>query len=188
MTWLSQLFSAASQPFQWWVIVAPWEQALRIRRGKTAKLLGPGMHFRIPFLDRVYRQSLRKRVVTDTGQTVTTKDGKVVTVAIAATFEVSDLLKLYGALANPEVVLLTKIQSRVTAHVAATDAADLSPTSIERAGVPDSQLCRDWGIASVELAVIGFAFVQTYRLLMNDYRTLSGLDVDAWDGKVQAPR
>ena len=28
--------------FQWWVIIAPWEQAVRVRAGKHLTLLQPG--------------------------------------------------------------------------------------------------------------------------------------------------
>lgn len=185
MNWVSQLLSVAAKPFQWWVVVAPWEQALRIRRGKVAALLGPGIHFRIPFFDRVYRQSLRRRVITDTGQTVTTLDGKVVTVAIGVSYEVADLLRLYSALANVESVLLNEVMAAVTEYVAKTSSSMLTPDGVARGAELDGDLCANWGLKSVSVKTLNFAFVKTYRLLMNDYRSLSGLNTDDWEGRAK---
>ena len=58
---IRELFAQLSNVLTWVVVVAPWEQALRIRWGKTATLLKGGVYLRIPFIDRIYRQSVRKR-------------------------------------------------------------------------------------------------------------------------------
>src|SRR5687767_4894139 len=184
VSWVSQLLSVAAKPLQWWVVVAPWEQGLRIRLGKGAKVLYPGAHFRIPFVDRVYLQSLRLRVISDAGQTVATADGKVLTVTAVISYEVRNLAVLYGALANPEHMLLMLVSGRIAGVISRTSSALVSIASIEQESQPTPEECEAWGIGSVTVKVTSFAFVRTYRLLMNDYRNLSGLDVDAWHGKV----
>ena len=64
MEWLSTIVRSLWRPFQWWVVVAQWELGLRIRLGKKTKALNPGIHFRIPFLDRIYIQSARLRTIS----------------------------------------------------------------------------------------------------------------------------
>ena len=49
--------------WKWWIVVAPWEIAIRVRLGKTATSLLPGFHFRIPFLDEIHIVNTRTRIV-----------------------------------------------------------------------------------------------------------------------------
>ncbi len=170
MQWLSQILSSLAQPLKWWVVVAPWEGALRIRLGKVAGELGPGIHFRVPFLDRLYIQSLRLRTISDTGQTMTTRDGKVVTIAIGIEYGIANLLRVYEGLANPEAVLMYRVQGIIADHVNKVDGNLLSPQTIEDA-VLENLPIGEWGMDRLRLHVTSFAFVKTYRLLMNDYRT-----------------
>ena len=82
MSWLSSVFGFFKS-FQLWVTVAPWEMGLRVRLGKTATVLCPGPHWRIPFLDRMFVQQVRLRSLGIGGQTVTTKDGKPLSAVIS---------------------------------------------------------------------------------------------------------
>ena len=47
---------------QMWVTIAPWEQGLRVRLGRRVKLLGAGVHLRLPVLDVLYIQTVRTRI------------------------------------------------------------------------------------------------------------------------------
>ena len=172
MQWLSQILSSLAQPFKWWIVVAPWEGALRIRLGKVAGELGPGIHFRIPFLDRIYVQSLRLRSISDTGQTMTTKDRKVVTISVGVEYGIANLLRVYEALANPESVLIYRVQGIIADHVNGVDSNALSPHTIQ-AAVRSNLQAGEWGMDRLQLHVTSFAFVKTYRFMMNDYRSFT---------------
>ena len=170
MQWLSQILSSLAQPLKWWIVIAPWEGGLRIRLGKVAGELGPGIHFRIPFLDRLYVQSLQLRLISDNGQTMTTSDGKVVTVAMGIEYGIGNLLRVYEMLANPETVLMYRVQGIIADHVTAVTASVLSPQTIEQA-VTDNITVDEWGMDRLRLHITSFAFVRCYRLLgMNEYR------------------
>jgi regulator of protease activity HflC (stomatin/prohibitin superfamily) len=173
MSWTAFLRSL-SIPFEWWVVVAPWEQGIRVRRGKRAKALGSGLHFKVPFLDRVYVVSTRKRMISDSGQTMMTKDGHVLTINTVLQFSVVDALRLFESIANPEQTLLMLVQARISEVVAAHNACELSPTIVgEQAR---TEIPTGWGLSDVDVRVTTFARVRTYRLMMNEYRSPSGLD------------
>ena len=82
MSWLSSIFGFF-RSFQCWVTVAPWEAGLRVRYGTKAFLLNPGLHWRIPFLDRIFIQPVRLRTIEPPTITLTTKDGKMLSIKIA---------------------------------------------------------------------------------------------------------
>ena len=70
MTEFIALLRTATEIFRWWVIVQPWESCLRVRLGRHVALLAPGVHWRIPYVDQAYRQSVRLRIAHLPTQTV----------------------------------------------------------------------------------------------------------------------
>lgn len=177
MEWLSNLLSAAMKPLQWWIVIAPWEAALRVRLGKTADVLGPGIHLRIPFIDRIFVQSVRLRNIADSGQTMTTRDRAVVTIAVSVEYAIADIRSLYMSLANPESTMLQRVQGLVAEVVSRTDSQALHPKMLQEAvgnGLPG----KEWGLDQVRIWVTTFAFVRTYRLIQNEFKQFSMGDLD----------
>jgi len=75
LLWLAVSFIASAI-----IIVRPYEAAIVERLGRYQKTLYQGLHFVIPFLDRVTKVDLRERVVDVPPQEVITRDNVVVTV------------------------------------------------------------------------------------------------------------
>lgn len=180
MTWLTQVLAAFSKPFKWWVVVAPWERGIRIRLGKVARLLKPGIHGRVPFLDRIYVQSVRLRIISTSNQTVATKDGKVLTISFAVRFAISDIVKLYESIAHPENTLLGEVLSLAARYISARDSALVSPSAVERY-VSARLYGERWGLGGLGVNVTSFAYVRTYRILMHDYERISNMDLESQD-------
>src|SRR5688572_20343223 len=99
---IKDIFQFLSRFFQWYFIVMPWEQAVFIRAGKSHKTLGKGIYFKIPFLDVVYIQTTRRRMIEAPMQTVTTKDGHAITIKAGVSYKIVDMFKLYNSLYHPE--------------------------------------------------------------------------------------
>lgn len=170
MNWLSEIFGFFKS-FQFWIVVAPWESALRIRLGRTAEVLSPGPHWRIPFVDRLFVQSVRLRTITDSGQTVTTRDGKTLTISLAVSYAIEDISKLYGAVSNPECTLFNQIQGGVAKIVSQGLSGELTKEDVETGaliGIPTEA----WGLGSVRLVVTSFVYSRAFRLL-NEYQMRS---------------
>ncbi len=175
--WLEQLLQVAARPFRWWTVIAPWEQGVRVRLGKRADELPPGVHLRIPWFDRIYVQSTRLRIVSTNNQTISTKDGKVLTIHLAVRFSVVSMLRVYQSVSDPGLTLLNAVMSLASQHISQTHSSDLSHKSIEEFINSKTAGC-DWGLGNLEAHVLGFAFVRTYRLLMHDYERSFGMDLE----------
>lgn len=179
MGWVSQVLELLSKPFIWWVVVAPWESGIRSRLGKHITVLGPGIHWRFPFIDRVYIQSVRLRMISDSGQTMTTSDGKAVTISVAIQYCIIDIHRLFTEVAHPESTLLHHVHGLIAQTVSQTTSAELSPTMLEEK-VTAQTPSEKWGLGQVKVWIISYAIVKTYRLMMNEYRSFSaGNDLDA---------
>lgn len=175
MMWVSNLLKSLSKPFQWWVVVAPWEQGLRVRLGKRTTLLMPGIHWRIPYLDRLYRICTRMRMVSENGQTITTADGRVVTIGVAVEYAIADARRLFETVARPEETLLAKTQAIVADYVCRAESKGLTSKAVQEHATEHLDVGA-WGLKNVKAYVLTFAFVRTYRLLQSGDQRVTGLD------------
>jgi len=171
MSWLTSVFGFF-RSFQFWVTVAPWESGLRVRYGTYATLLNPGLHWRVPFLDRIFIQPVRLRTIETPTITFTTKDGKTLSVRLAVMYRVADVKALHMTVANPESTLLATVQGLIATYVSAT-ASDEITTEGLTAIIQQNKVGIDWGLCDVSVLVMTFAFCRTLRLLMQDWQSTS---------------
>lgn len=162
--------------FTWWVSIQPWEQGLRVRAGKHESRLKPGLHFKVPILDLVYVQTDRQRVISVPIQTLTTKDGKTITVNIALRYSIKDISLLYHSFYHPEVTLSNMAMGGVAKFVAINNLDNCGPTEIER----DFKLTdfENKGLKDIAIVVIGYAIVRTYRLIQEGGYMDTGMRLD----------
>ena len=75
-------------------IVSPYEKGVVERLGRYSHTAQPGLHFIIPFVDRMRKVDMREQVVDVQPQEVITKDNVVVTVDAIVYYEATDPVKL----------------------------------------------------------------------------------------------
>jgi len=164
--------------FTWWVVVMPFEQAIRIRFGKHTKILSAGTWLKIPFFDAVYVQNTRLNAVTVPTQTVTTKDGKTITVSSCVMFRICNIEKLYTSLNHPERTLISIVMSEVSDFISRSISQDCLPPSIEKYLI-DKIDSENFGLDDVQLRITGYAVVKTFRILRDsDTYISSSIDMD----------
>ena len=185
MSGLRQIIEALRGLIVWWVTVAPWEQAIRVRLGRRVSLLPAGVHLRIPVVDRVYRQSVRLRSSIQPAQTLVTRDGKPLTIAVTVLYRIADLRRLYDTVHHPEGTISAMVLGAVGRFVVEHDARDCGPGVVCRE-VPALADLQRFGLEDVEVTVNTFAFVRTYRLITGDGHAWSCGDVLNTDTEVDA--
>lgn len=186
---IRELFHAIGRMFAWFVSVAPWEQALRVRFGRHVRLLGPGFYVRFPFVDRVYRQSVRRRLSIIRPQTVTTKDGKAISLSGSVGYSVSDLRQLYNTLHDASDTIEAEVCAKVSDYVARHTLDECTPSVLE-AHVRSTLDLERYGLDAKEFYISNFAVVRTFRLITGEFHAWSrgdGIDTSAHDD-APAPR
>jgi len=161
---------------KFWVIVQPWEQGIRVRKGSKVKLLIAGMYFRIPYLDSVYIQETRLRVASLPIQTVTSKDGSAVTLNGAIGYSIINIEKLYNTLYHPETTISNMAMGEVADYVFKNPIADTDPKKIE-ATVLNKLNAHDYGLQFDYFKITSFAVVRTYRLIQDQAWVSEGLSM-----------
>ena len=176
MSWFTTALQSMTRLFKWWVVVACWEQGVRVRLGKNSKRLDPGVHFRIPFLDRIYVQSTRLRVINCPTQSISTRDKNVITFGLAVRYQIQDVVKLYQTTASVEAILLYEAISKA-AHLITTTDSDLDPASLEEqinATLPS----HEYGLSDVRVSILSFCQARCYRFITGDAWLPSGRNMD----------
>ena len=169
MSIFREIFNMIIRMFTWLVVIAPWEQAVRVRLGKYVVVLKAGIHLRIPFFDRIYRQSIRRRITLIGMQTLTTKDGVAVTVSGAVGFEIVDLLKLYQTLHDADDTIAFETLGMISDFIISHDLDECRAEDV-KASVENKMNLEDYGLGKQEFFLTGFAVVKTFRLLQGNVR------------------
>ena len=180
---LKELLRSLLQIFHWWIVISPWDRGVRARLGKHVCILGPGVHLKIPWADRIYTQPIRRRVSVISIQTITTLDNKTVTLSGSLGYAITDLLRLYQTLHDAEDTLEAEVQGLISDFVVRRNLAECTPDLIQLYVVRSLHLDR-YGLGDVEFHIVQFAVVKTFRLIQGDIRTYkhgSSLDTSGDD-------
>lgn len=166
MNWINDLFSYLSKIFQWWIIVLPWERGIRVRLGKRVKVLTEGTYLRFPIIDQVFVQTTRTRFLSMPIQTLTTKDGKTITINASVGYNIEDILKLYNSIYSPETTILSIAMGAISEYVASHDFADCLPDMIEQ-NTSKMLSGNQYGLGDVTFKITGYAVVRTFRFIQD---------------------
>ena len=170
MEFLTEFFRHIGQIFKWWVIVTPWQQAVRVRVGKYVKVLGKGMHLRIPYLDEVYMQGIRIRMLYTPVQTLSTKDSAVISLSGALSYQIDDIGLLYDTLHHAHSTIAGMLQSEAAGYLATHNLEECTPTQIQEY-VQNKADFSKYGLGKVSFFIINFAKVRTYRIISDNTET-----------------
>lgn len=172
MNSLWELLRRFGELFVWWTVVQPWEGAIRVRFGKRVRTLAPGVHLRIPYADSVYRQTVRLRLCMMGIQTLSTSDGKTITLAASLGYRIADVWKLYNTLHHAEATIQNLAMGEIARFVQGRTLAECGPAAIEKA-VSSALSLDQYGISADGIRLLDFAVVKTYRLI-NEQRYGTG--------------
>ncbi len=81
-------------------IVRPYERGLVERLGKFKREVGAGVHFIIPFFERMIKVDMREKVIDVPPQEVITRDNVVVTVDAVIYYEITDAYRVVYNVSN----------------------------------------------------------------------------------------
>lgn len=177
MNQVQQFLEYLFNSFKIWVIVQPWEAGLRVRLGKRIKKLKKGIYFKIPYLDSVYVQEIRQRVVNMPVQTVTTLDDKTVTFSAVIGYTVDNIEKLYQTLYHPEQTIINIAMSESTEHLRKINLKEISFDEIETK-ILDKINSSTYGVNINYYKMTNFASVRTFRLIQDGNWFHEGNDMD----------
>lgn len=87
-------------------IVDAYERGVRLRCGKFNEVLAPGLHWRLPLVDRVLTDSVVQNTTSLKVQSLTTRDGVAVNVSVVVTHRIVDIKKALLRVEGVDSVLM----------------------------------------------------------------------------------
>ena len=100
------------------IIVEMREEVIQERLGKFKKILKPGFHFMIPFVDRAaYHQEMREQVIDVPSQTCITKDNIEVSVDGLVYIKVMDSYKASYGISNYKAAAVNLAQTTMRSEI-----------------------------------------------------------------------
>jgi len=175
MEYIGRLLDLIRKIFVWWVVIVPWQQGVRVRGGKQVRILRAGMHFRFPLYDQIYVQDTRLRVLQLPPQTVSTKDGRCLTIVACIGYAIEDIHKVFETLFQPESTLCNMVQGDIAEYICRHTLAENTPLLIELE-IFERLKKHEYGISFEYMKITGYAEVRTYRLIQDQHWTPNGMD------------
>lgn len=170
MAWLQNLMTHFGEAFRWFYILQPWEQALRVRCGKHIRLHAGGLHFKVPYIDYIFKQNTRLRISDVPAQTITTLDAQTITLSGALQYRVADITPLFTKLHMAENTIAQECQAILTEYIAWNEFKKCSPKDV-MSHVQERLNLERYGLADVRFILKDFAVVKTYRFITGDMDT-----------------
>lgn len=172
LEWLTSI----AQGVKFWAVICPWESGVRVRLGKHAAKLDSGWHWRIPLADSILIFNNRLRIAVVPAQTITTSDGRAVSVAGSVGFRIADPLRAMLALQQPELSAAALVQRTVAQYVAGRDLDEIAADELEACAKAELEVLAD-GLEIEYVKLTDFAIInRTFRLLGEEWRPSTKLD------------
>jgi regulator of protease activity HflC (stomatin/prohibitin superfamily) len=163
--WLTKILGDVAP----WVIVRPWERCVRIRLGKHVELLDSGIHWRVPVVHEAIIVNTRLRISSIPLQTLTSQDGKTVTMGAQIGYRITDPLAVMQALQQPEMSCPALALGAITDYVLARPASEITLGGLREA-VSAALAAETEGLTVAFVRVRDFAIVRTYRLMQEHWQ------------------
>lgn len=144
-------------------VVDAWERGIVLRFGVHVRDVGPGLHWRIPLVERPITHGVVTSVHSLTPQSVTTADGHPCVLSAVVTWRVSDVRKLLLEVEDAAHALRDACTGVLTTHASAATWASMgSDEFLEGVRVEMRRIAFRWGI---EVMRVQFADRQRCRSL-----------------------
>lgn len=151
------------------VIVKQYEEAALFRFGKYLRIMGPGIHFKIPIFDDPELHTVVVTTLDLPPQSVTTLDGQAAVVHAMVKYEISSLevfaVKVYdarAALRDQTCGIIFDVIRRKTWDE--THAMDMN-TEITRDA---RKAAKAWGISVKEVTIMSYQKMMSLRLISGE--------------------
>ena len=130
-------------------VVSQWEKVAVVRLGNIERIMGTGLHFRIPLIDSIMRVDIRTQTVDLMGQQAITRDNISVIIDAVVFMRIEDPEKLILNIQDYRVAVSKYAQTAIRNIIGSYNLDDLLSSREEVAGRLKEEidlLVKDWGI------------------------------------------
>lgn len=160
-------------PFE---VIEHYNRGVRLRFGKAkvdkegkVKVLGPGLHWRIPFVDVISTHMIKPTTMDLSEQTITTRDGQSVVVRGVLKYEVHDVATLLLEVDSPAAAVADMSMGIIRDALVERDWAECNDPALPgQIAIKIRREAKKWGINVLQLTLTDLSIMRSIRL-MNSY-------------------
>jgi len=179
MNSIKELISYITNQFKFWFIISEWDKGLHLRRGKTIRVLGEGLYFKIPFIDYVFSQPKRLQEITISQVNLTTKDDKSVTISCSVFFKIIDVEKYYNSYSEPNEIIDSLMKNESAKYFLSTNYKDFGINSFEIQILNSLKSLRNIGLEFTKSNLTTFSNAKTYRIIKDNLYSQQSNSLDS---------
>jgi regulator of protease activity HflC (stomatin/prohibitin superfamily) len=153
-------------------VVNSWEKGVYLRFGKFIKVVGSGLIFKIPFVDKIWTHEVITQTVHLQPQTLTTLDEKNIVLKSIVRYHVHDVKKFLLNVMHASDVLVDTTQGVIRDTVEGTNWEDLYEVN-EPLKQEVTKVVEDWGITIERVTLTDLGIVQTLRIMSDSQKNIN---------------
>ena len=148
-------------------IIDMWEKGLHLRFGKFHTISDAGLHFKIPFFDSIWKQTVVTQSIHLHPQSITSADYKNIVVRAIVRYDICDTFLFLTKLAHPTDVLVDTTMSMIREIIEERnwdDLVDIENELTTKIGLKLEQ----WGINVERVTLTDLAEINSIRLISDE--------------------
>ena len=153
-------------------IIPPWEAGVRVTFGKYWKEVGPGTHYKIPFVQEFFTTNIKRQIAVCPKQTVTTADGQTLTLSALLTYNIRHPARIWTRIQDFDDSIIALCMQEIHVFIATHDLTDCSYNAIVATVLPVLRKnAFSWGAEVEDLGFGDLAAISAVRLLTDQRST-----------------
>jgi regulator of protease activity HflC (stomatin/prohibitin superfamily) len=147
-------------------IIDQWDEGVVLRVGKFLKIVRPGIYFKIPFIDSVWKHTIITQSIDIPPQSVTTADGKNVVVKGIIRFSIIDIKTFLTTITKPQDVLTDTTGGMIREIIEDTDWFNI--TDIDKKLTSEvGKFVKRWGIKVEKVTLTDLQIANSIRIIQD---------------------
>ena len=147
-------------------VIDQWEEGILLRFGRFVKVVKPGLVWKIPFVDVVWKYTVITQSIDIPPQSVTTADNKNVVVKGIIRFTVSDIKLFLTTITEPKDVLTDTTGGMIREIIEDTNWIDI--VDIDKKLTSEvSKFVKKWGIKVEKVTLTDLQIANSIRIIQD---------------------
>jgi regulator of protease activity HflC (stomatin/prohibitin superfamily) len=156
-----------------WYIVTEMEEGCVLRFGKFHKTSQKGLHWKLPFVDKVYHQHIKTCTAHLPSQSLTTLDNQTVVIKVIVRYTITDVKSYTLEVWDAHDIITDTIQG-VIGDVVSNNDWDTIRKGIEEVILTQSHdIVSNWGVNIEKITLSDLTIMKTFRLVHEGLKLLS---------------
>ena len=146
-------------------VIREYEEGVLLRFGKFKKILKPGVHFKLSFIEEILTHYAKDDTILLPAQSLTTKDNKTVTVTGVVLYKIDDIESFLTLVNNAQQAISDSCMGIIAENIIQSDYEDTVNIKImNKISIQTRRDCKKWGVYIEYVKLTSLSLSRTINL------------------------